>query len=39
MLRWGEHHGMMSLVYARNVLWSAELANLPDRFTEWLPAP
>ena len=27
---------MMSLVYARNVLWSAELANLPDRFTRWL---
>ena len=27
---------MMSLVYARNVPWSAELANLPDRFKEWL---
>ena len=29
---------MMSLVYARDVSWSesAELANLPDRFTEWL---
>ena len=26
---------MMSLVYARNVSWSAELANLPGRFTEW----
>ncbi len=28
---------MMSLVYARNVSWSAELADLPDRFQEWLP--
>ena len=27
---------MMSLVYMRNVSWSAELANLPDRFTAWL---
>ena len=27
---------MMSLVYSRNVSWWAELANLPDRFTEWL---
>ena len=27
---------MMSLVYSRDVSWSAELANLPDRFTEWL---
>ena len=27
---------MMSLVYARNLSWSAELANLPDRFTTWL---
>ncbi len=27
---------MMSLVYARNVGWSAELADLPGRFTEWL---
>ena len=26
---------MMSLVYARDVSWSAELANLPGRFTEW----
>ena len=23
---------MMSLVYARNVSWSAELADLPDHF-------
>lgn len=28
---------MMSLVYARNVSWAAELADLPDRFTKWLP--
>ena len=27
---------MMSLVYARNVPWAAELANLPGRFTNWL---
>ena len=27
---------MMSLVYARNVSWSGELASLPGRFTEWL---
>ena len=27
---------MMSLVYARNVSWTEELANLPDRFKEWL---
>ena len=27
---------MMSLVYARNVPWSAELADLPDRFNDWL---
>ena len=27
---------MMSLVYARNVSWSAELADLPVRFNEWL---
>ena len=27
---------MMSLVYARNVAWSAELADLPGRFDEWL---
>lgn len=27
---------MMSLVYARNVWWSAVLANLPGRFTKWL---
>ena len=27
---------MMSLVYARNVAWSAELADLPNRFKEWL---
>ena len=26
----------MSLVYARNVSWSAELANLPGRFKKWL---
>ena len=28
---------MMSLVYGRNVLWWTELADLPDRFTKWLP--
>ena len=33
------HGHMMSLVYARNVSWSAELADLPNRFTEWLPCP
>lgn len=27
---------MMSLVYARNVSWKAELADLPDCFKEWL---
>ena len=27
---------MMSLVYARNVSWSAELAGLPSRFEKWL---
>ena len=27
---------MMSLVYARDVPWSAKLATLPDRFSEWL---
>ena len=27
---------MMSLVYARNVPWSAELADLSDRFNKWL---
>ena len=27
---------MMSLVYTRNVSWSAKLANLPDRFNNWL---
>ena len=27
---------MMSLVYARNVAWSAELADLSNRFKEWL---
>ncbi len=27
---------MMSLVYARNVSWSAELADLPDGFEKWL---
>lgn len=27
---------MMSLVYARNVPWSAELTSLPDDFTGWL---
>ena len=26
---------MMSLVYTRNVPWSWELANLPDRFEKW----
>ena len=26
---------MMSLVYARNVSWAAELADLPGRFNEW----
>ena len=29
---------MMSLVYARNVSWDAELENLPGRFAEWLAA-
>ncbi len=28
--------GMMSLVYARGVDWAAELAGLPDGFTNWL---
>ena len=28
---------MMSLVYARDVSWSAELADLPGRFRQWLP--
>ena len=27
---------MMSLVYARNISWAAELENLPGRFTAWL---
>ena len=27
---------MMSLVYARNVSWGAELTDLPGRFTKWL---
>lgn len=27
---------MMSLIYARNVSWSPELAILPEHFTEWL---
>ena len=27
---------MMSLVYARNVSWKAELADLPNRFENWL---
>ena len=27
---------MMSLVYALNVAWWAQLENLPDRFTRWL---
>ena len=27
---------MMSLVYARNVSWAYELADLPDRFDKWL---
>ena len=26
---------MMSLIYARNVSWADELANLPDRFHKW----
>lgn len=29
---------MMSLVYSRNVPWSAELANLPRRFAKWARA-
>ena len=29
---------MMSLVYARNVSWRAELTDLPGRFAEWLAA-
>ena len=29
---------MMSLVYARNVSWDAELTDLPGRFTAWLAA-
>lgn len=29
---------MMSLVYAHNVPWSAELANLPCRFSDWARA-
>ena len=29
---------MMSLVYARNVSWEAELTDLPSRFTAWLAA-
>ena len=28
---------MMSLVYARNISWSAELAELPRRFGQWRP--
>ena len=32
------HGSMMSLVYARNVPWSAKVAELPDRFRAWLPA-
>ena len=31
------HKDMMSLVYSRNVWWSAKLKNLPDRFKDWLP--
>ena len=31
------HLSMMSLVYGRKVPWRAELADLPDRFTKWLP--
>ena len=30
---------MMSLVYARKIWWSAELADLPSRFTKWLRLP
>ena len=29
----------MSLVYSRDVSWSAELADLPDRFTKWIRKP
>ena len=29
---------MMSLVYARNVQWSAKITRLPDCFSKWLPA-
>ena len=32
-----DHDDMMSMVYARKVPWSAELADLSDRFTKWLP--
>ena len=30
-----ENDRMMSLVYARNVDWADQLAELPDRFEEW----
>ena len=30
------HGSMMSLVYARNVPWWAEITGLPDRFSAWL---
>lgn len=30
------NRAMMSLVYARNVSWGAELTDLPGRFTKWL---
>ena len=33
------HGHMMSLVYARNVSWSAELADLPNRFTDVASVP
>ena len=32
----GSNRRMMSLVYARNVEWAADLAGLPSRFKEWL---
>ncbi len=32
------HGNMMSLVYARNVSWAAELTELPGRFEKWLAA-